>query len=165
MKTKNKMRPGLFILITSFMGMIQYQNCAQPVNQAGNSSDPAYVASPIAGSNNNAIISQNSGQAQMMFAVTSVVLNSDSNVLRPGGICSLPKDASLIQWQLTEDSENALVVFQGSEACEHGSFYVNLNSQIPNLECEKSYSLSASLSNDGTAQMSIIKHCAGVASN
>lgn len=165
MKTKNKLRPGLFILVTSFMGMFQYQNCAQPVNQSSQSGDPAYLASPIAGSNNNAIVSSNNGKSQMLFEVSSVVLTPESNVLRPGGICSLPADQSQVQWQLSENTENSLIVMQGSEKCDHGSFYVNLSAQIAHFECEKSYSLSASLPGESSAQMNIIKHCSGVASN
>ena len=160
-----KIRPGMFILITSFFGMIQFQNCAQPVNQVSQSSDPAYVASPIVGSNKNGVVNVNDGQGKLFFAASSIDLSPESQVLRPGGICSLPADASPVHWQLLENAENSLVVYQGAESCDHGSFYVNLSAQISLLACEKSYVLSATLSGGGAAQVAIVKHCSGVASN
>lgn len=165
-RKSQKIQPGMLILVASFMAMIQYQNCAAPVNQSSTSSDPNYVAVPISGGSKNSTVSSNAtNQAQMLFEVSSVVLTTESNALRPGGVCSLPSNSEQIQWQLSENTENSRIVLQGTESCSQGSFYVNLSSEIANLECDKSYSLSASLSGQGTAQMSIIKHCGSVAAN
>ncbi len=167
MKTQaTKFRPGILILVTSFMAMIQYQNCAQPVNQSAASSDPNYVAVPLAGGGQSSSVTSNiANQGPMLFAVSSVELTTTSDTLRLGGICSLPTDSSSIQWQLSENAVDSRIVRQGTEACAHGSFYVNLSSEISNLECEKSYSLSASLTGQGIAQMTIVKHCGNLASN
>ncbi len=168
MKTKysaSRIRPKLFLLVTAFAGLIQYQNCAQPVNQAAQSTDPNFIANPLTGGSSNGVVTSTNGQSQMFFAASSLELSPSSQVLRAGGICSLARSTERVQWQLVEDAANSMVLSQGSESCEHGSFYVNLSSQILNLECEKAYSLVASHLGEGSAQLSIIKHCAGVASN
>ena len=87
------------------MAMIQYQNCAQPVNQSSASNDPNYVAVPLTGGAQSSSVTSNvANQGQMLFAVSSVELTATSDTLRPGGVCSLPSDSAPIQWQLSENA-------------------------------------------------------------
>ncbi len=160
-----KKRRDLVILGGLLLIMVQYQNCAQPVNQTGNNGDPSYIANPIAGSTNNAIVSANGPSSKMFFAESLVDLSSNSQILRPGGICSQAAGVDPVQWSLAEDQVNSMILAQGAENCNHGSFHVELTAQIANLACDKAYVLSASHSGEGSTQMSIVKHCAGIASN
>ena len=105
------------------------------------------------------------GRGGPPFAASSLELSSNSDYLRPGGVCSLASGSGQVHWQLAEDKVNSMILSQGSENCEHGSFYVNLNAQISSLECDKAYLLIANHPGEGSAQMSILKHCSGVASN
>ena len=154
-----------FLYVLTFLVLLQYQNCAQPINQSVNGSDPAFVASPMLGGGLDGAVSANNGSGHMLFAASSLELSSNSDYLRPGGVCSLASGSGQVHWQLAEDKVNSMILSQGSENCEHGSFYVNLNAQISSLECDKAYLLIANHPGEGSAQISILKHCSGVASN
>ncbi len=156
-------KKNLFYLVSSFMLMFQYQNCAGPVNQAASSGDPNYVAQPIAGGVSNAPVSSNNGaSAKIFFAMSKVELSSQSAVLRPGGICA---QTSQVSWALAEQAVNSAVLLQGAESCDRGTFHIDLSTAIQHLECEKVYDLSASLADGSPAQMSIVRHCGAVATN
>ena len=158
-------RKNIFFLVTASMLMFQYQNCAQPVNQAVNSGDPTYTPQPIAGGINTSPVSAvNGSHNKLFFANSSIELSAQSSALRPGGVCA---QTDIVNWSLVETAVNAKVLLQGSETCDRGTFHVELAQMIQQLECEKPYSLSASLSSSladsSAAQMSIIRHCGEVA--
>jgi hypothetical protein len=156
-------KKNLFYLASSFMMMLQYQNCAGPVNQSASGGDPNYIAQPIAGGVSNAPVSANNGtSSKIFFAMSQIELSSQSTVLRPGGVCA---QTSHVSWSLAEQAVNSAVLLQGAESCDQGSFHIDLTTVIQHLECEKLYDLSASLADGSPAQMSIVRHCGAVATN
>ena len=156
-------RKNLFYLVTSFMLIMHYQNCAGPVNQEARSGDPAYSPQPIAGgATASPVSSANTTNSKIFFAASSIELGAQSSFLRPGGICS---QSDQISWSFTDAAVNQVVLLQGSASCDRGTFHVELSQIIPQLACEKVYSLSAARLGDESTQMSVVRHCSPVANN
>jgi hypothetical protein len=156
-------KKNLFYLVSSFMLILQYQNCAGPVNQSASSGDPRYIAQPITGGVSDAPVSSNNGaSSKIFFAMTNIELSNQSAVLRPGGVCA---QTSQVSWALADQAVSSLILMQGAASCDRGTFHVDLSSAIPHLECEKVYQLSAALADGSPTQMSIVRHCGALATN
>ncbi len=154
-------KKNIFYLVTSFMLILQYQNCAQPVNQAANTGDPSYNPQPIGGVNDSPVSAGSTSNSKILFAASSIELTPQSSVLRPGGICA---QSDRINWSLGDSAVNSAILLQGAESCDRGTFHVDLSLIISHLDCEKVYSLSAS-ANGSDASMNIVRHCGSVAQN
>lgn len=162
---RTRLKWRIFSLITCGLLISQYQNCARVENSVG-SSDPSFTATPIAGSVSNGAVktitqSTQSGVVQVMFVTNALEISNLSTMLVPAGVCTQVSD--LISWSI-EDTSSGLVLNQGELACSQGSFHLNLTTSLSELQCGRSYKLSANLQSS-TDQMIISKQCDQVASN
>ena len=132
---------GLYILL-GFV-MLQYQNCAAPSQDFGETEFEA--SSPV-----NSIDEIEVGQ--LFFPGNQMITSADA--LNIVGACG--QSGSVISWDLRNQSGH--LIDRGHSQCDQGSFIVELSDDLIN-HCGQDLSLSAALGVSAKAQSTLFADC------
>ncbi len=136
---------GLCLAALGFVMVFQFQNCAPaPGGAASDDSSPVHAINPV------------NGSSALRFAYEKVQVTdaSESTVLE--GECDRIAEGTVVDWDVQEGQTG---VTAGSVACDRGRFQVEI-APDRELECGKTYDVSARLDDGTEGRTQVEKVCA-----
>ena len=135
-----------------FMMLFQYQNCAPPPHSVKASNDDGIVST----------IDDVNLTTGVSFTQTKVRVASSPQPISVDGICQSQQDGAVLGWKVHDSAGHLRET--GYAECAGGKFVVEM-SPSNELDCDKSYMLSAQLSSGNVGVVDVRRECNNQASS
>lgn len=132
-----------------FLMLFQYQNCA-PSMQSIDMAKATGDSSPVS------TIDDVNATTAVSFVHEKIEVTSNDAPTVIQGACDMKQDGAILGWRVHDAEDNELQ--RGYSVCEQGQFEVEM---VPasELECEKSYHVTAKLGLGSAGHMELERRC------